>query len=143
MSALLPCCQAEEEEKCNRNRVAVTTREQLSTIGNGCKKSFMLSSDSSYSKLAKTEFIIEAYASAEKHRPQSVGRSNWDELGRETQKKINPKTGIFCFASSLAYILGNPYINQRYYRELQTIQIKLILLCVWAEPAVLCGTQTA
>ena len=29
------------------------------------------------------------------------------------------------------------------YRVLQTIQMKLILLCVWAEPAVLGSTKTA
>ena len=35
-------------------------------------------------------------------------------------------------------------IIQRYtYRVLQTIQMKLILLCVWAEPAVLGSTKTA
>ena len=34
--------------------------------------------------------------------------------------------------------------GQRYtYRVLQTIQTKLILLCVWAEPAVLGSTKTA
>ena len=34
--------------------------------------------------------------------------------------------------------------SQRYtYRVLQTIQMKLILLCVWAEPAVLGSTKTA
>ena len=34
--------------------------------------------------------------------------------------------------------------GQRYtYRELQTIQMKLILLCVWEEPAVLGSTKTA
>ena len=33
---------------------------------------------------------------------------------------------------------------QRYtYRVLQTIQMKLIVLCVWAEPAVLGSTKTA
>ena len=33
---------------------------------------------------------------------------------------------------------------QRYtYRVLQTIQMKLTLLCVWAEPAVLGSTKTA
>ena len=33
---------------------------------------------------------------------------------------------------------------QRYtYRVLQTIQIKLILLCVWAEPAILESAKTA
>ena len=35
-------------------------------------------------------------------------------------------------------------LHQRYkYRLLQTIQMKLILLCVWAEPAVLGSTKTA
>ena len=35
-------------------------------------------------------------------------------------------------------------MTQRYtYRVLQTIQIKLILLCVWAEPAILDITKTA
>ena len=34
--------------------------------------------------------------------------------------------------------------SQRYtYRVLQTIQMKLILLCVWAEPAILGSTKTA
>ena len=34
--------------------------------------------------------------------------------------------------------------GQRYtYRVLQTIQMKLIILCVWAEPAVLGSTKTA
>ena len=34
--------------------------------------------------------------------------------------------------------------TQRYtYRVLQTIQMKLILLCVWADPAVLGSTKTA
>ena len=34
--------------------------------------------------------------------------------------------------------------GQRYtYRVLQTIQMKLILLCVWAEPAVLGSNKTA
>ena len=36
------------------------------------------------------------------------------------------------------------YASQRYtYRVLKTIQMKLILLCVWAEPAVLGITKTA
>ena len=35
--------------------------------------------------------------------------------------------------------LGQSYI----YQVLQTIQMKLILLCVWAEPAVLGSTKTA
>ena len=36
------------------------------------------------------------------------------------------------------------YFLQRYtYRVLQTIQLKLMLFCVWAEPAVLGSTKTA
>ena len=36
------------------------------------------------------------------------------------------------------------YCIQRYtYRVPQTIQMKLILLCVWAEPAILGSTKTA
>ena len=95
MSALMPCCQAEEEEKCNCNRLVVTTREQLSTIGKKCN-CIMMSADSSFSKSAKTNIIIEAHASAANHRPQNVGRSNWDDLEQERQQKRNPKTGIFC-----------------------------------------------
>ena len=35
-------------------------------------------------------------------------------------------------------------LKQSYiYQVLQTIQMKLILLCVWAEPAVLGSTKTA
>ena len=37
----------------------------------------------------------------------------------------------------------NSYATQRYtHRVLQTIQMKLILLCVWAEPAVLGSSKT-
>ena len=37
-----------------------------------------------------------------------------------------------------------PTAHQRYtYRVLQTIQMKLIFLCVWAEPAVLGSAKTA
>ena len=40
--------------------------------------------------------------------------------------------------------LGNLGVAQRYtYRVLQTIQMKLILLCVWAEPAILGSAKTA
>jgi hypothetical protein len=38
--------------------------------------------------------------------------------------------------------VGN--LGQRYtYRVLQAIQMKLILLCVWAEPAILASTKPA
>ena len=37
-----------------------------------------------------------------------------------------------------------PHKMQKYtYKVLQTIQMQLILLCVWAEPAVLGSTKTA
>ena len=39
----------------------------------------------------------------------------------------------------MAHVLG---VNHRYrYRVLQTIQMKLLVLCVWAEPAVLGSTK--
>ena len=97
MSALSPCCQAEEEEKCNCNRLVVSARDQLSNINMGKKcNCMMMSADSSFSKMAKTDIIIEAHASASNHRPQNVGRANWDELDLERQQKRNPKTGLFC-----------------------------------------------
>ena len=46
----------------------------------------------------------------------------------------------------LRFVLGDSFFasNQRYtYRVLQTIQMKHILLCVWAEPAVLGSAKTA
>jgi hypothetical protein len=43
--------------------------------------------------------------------------------------------------SSERHILGK---RQRYtYRVLETIQMKLILLCIWVEPAALDSTKTA
>ena len=103
MSALLPCCQAEEGEKCNCNIVAVkSTTEQLSSIEEGCN-CMIVSSDSYTSD--KTEYIIEAHASAANKRPQISKRSPWDEFEREKQKFRNPKIpGIFRSASSLAFI---------------------------------------
>ena len=44
------------------------------------------------------------------------------------------------------YFLILPFLDARQsyiYQVLQTIQMKLILLCVWAEPAVLGSTKTA
>ena len=39
---------------------------------------------------------------------------------------------------------GNLRVRQRYtYRVLQTIQMKRIPLCVWAEPAIFGSTKTA
>ena len=55
--------------------------------------------------------------------------------------------GNWCLLSaSYPWKLGckNHSVNQRYtYRVLQTIQMKLILLCVWAERAVLGSAKTA
>ena len=45
--------------------------------------------------------------------------------------------GVFC-------VTQNSHVFQRYtYRMLQAIQMKLMFLCVWAEPAVLGSTKTA
>ena len=50
--------------------------------------------------------------------------------------------GIVC-TTKLHYRVRR-YLNQRYtYRVLQKIQMKLILLCVWAERAITGGAQTA
>jgi hypothetical protein len=43
------------------------------------------------------------------------------------------------YDQNLYFGLGQSYI----YQVLQTIQMKLILLCVWAEPAVLGSAKTA
>ena len=55
--------------------------------------------------------------------------------------------GNWCLLSaSYPWKLGceNHSVNQRYtYRVLQTIQMKLILLCVWAERAVMGSAKTA
>ena len=49
----------------------------------------------------------------------------------------------FLFSSRVSFY-GAPCFGQRYtYRVLHTIQMKLILVCVWAEPAVLGSTKTA
>ena len=43
------------------------------------------------------------------------------------------------YIEALEYKVSQSYI----YQVLQTIQMKLILLCVWAEPAVLGSAKTA
>ena len=56
-------------------------------------------------------------------------------------KKLNPR--VFTF-SLLSIPMNNLTLFQRYtYRVLQTIQMKLILLWVWAEQAVLGRAKTA
>ena len=48
------------------------------------------------------------------------------------------------FLSTTFVLTPHQYVIQRYiYRVLQTIQMKHILLCVWAEPAVLGRAKTA
>jgi hypothetical protein len=53
------------------------------------------------------------------------------------------------YSAKVSYFLGGffrfPWTDQRYtlYRVLQTIQIKLIFLFVWAEPAILDSAKTA
>ena len=51
----------------------------------------------------------------------------------------------FCTFQITIEVAKNAFaMHQRYaYRVLQTIQMKLILICVWAEPAVLGSTKTA
>ena len=51
-----------------------------------------------------------------------------------------------CFVLEAIGLLGiarPPPIDIHIYRVLQTIQMKLTLLCVWAEPAVLGSAKTA
>ena len=56
-------------------------------------------------------------------------------------KKIGPVLEQFMEIGKFLRFLG---FSQRYtYRVLQIIQMKLILLCVWAEPAVLRSAKTA
>ena len=44
----------------------------------------------------------------------------------------------------IQFSLQHPYLKQRYtYRVLQTIQMKLIILCAWAERAILVNAKTA
>ena len=65
------------------------------------------------------------------------------------QKFSNISQRIFAFFNrssvikSLFYIIRSYHLVRDIHRVLQTIQMKLILLCVWAEPAVLGSTKTA
>ena len=55
----------------------------------------------------------------------------------------DPSVCFFC-PNHIRQILRNPDLAQRCtYRVIQTIQMKLILLCVWAEWAVLGSAKTA
>ena len=50
---------------------------------------------------------------------------------------------VFTGFMAILWVVKFPSEGQRYtYRMLQTIQMKLILLCDWAEPAVLGSAKT-
>ena len=58
------------------------------------------------------------------------------------EQNLSKERRILNLETTLATAIQD--FDQRYtYRVLQTIQMKLILLCVWAEPAVLGSTKTA
>ena len=64
----------------------------------------------------------------------------WEGLGVGETKGI-----LYKSCSELSILVQCVYLGteQRYtYRNLQTIQMKLILLCVWAEPAILGSAKT-
>ena len=79
----------------------------------------------------------------------AVGSHPWTEahdmnknLNRTCQLEVLPDYPLSSGNSNIG--LSWPAGGQRYtYRVLQTNQMKLILLCVWAEPAVLGSTKTA
>ena len=57
-------------------------------------------------------------------------------------KTMDPTTFIYMYVFETKGTF--PYGQQSYiYQVLQTIQMKLILLCVWADPAVLGSAKTA
>ena len=69
-------------------------------------------------------------------KPCGLGSRIWNMEAEWMLKVIN---------DLISWIFGkqNWHCGQRYtYRVLQTIQMKLIPLCVWAEPAVLGSTKT-
>ena len=66
---------------------------------------------------------------------QGLAKNEFEKENKEIHKQ-GRNTALCTCLESFALL-------QRYtYRVLQTIQMKLILLCVWAEPAVLGSTQT-
>jgi hypothetical protein len=62
--------------------------------------------------------------------------SFFNDLDRNGMEKVNS-------ASSCQKTASQEGCQRYTYRVLQTIQMKLILLCVWAEPVVLGSTKTA
>ena len=100
MSAISPCCQAEEEEKCHGTGAAIRknpTKAQLEKHRKKCKR-YTVSADSSTSN--SDEFTIEGYAPAGNHRPQNVGSFNWAKFPQDRQTKINQKTGTYILLHS-------------------------------------------
>ena len=71
----------------------------------------------------------------------------WDLIIGRSMSFIFLSFGVSCSSCAMGFSSKldlNLTVEQRYtYRVLQTIQMKLILLCVWAEPAVLGSTKTA
>ena len=59
------------------------------------------------------------------------------------QSKDLHSTYKYVLQQSKQGVWGLPRDMHYTYRVLQTIQMKLILLCVWAEPAILGSTKTA
>ena len=63
-----------------------------------------------------------------------------------SHRYVSPSFHKFCFAiSDKIWYFGRflPFGQSYIYQVVQTIQMKLILLCVWAEPAVLGRAKTA
>ena len=80
----------------------------------------------------KSEKLVTNTTAASKYIPKSCPES--------ASIKIPPYRPHFIKLSEAVFY----EVNQRYtYRVLQTIQMKIIPLCVWAEPAVLGSTKTA
>ena len=68
-----------------------------------------------------------------------MGHTLWYGAGKELASNL---TAAWCRDSNT--MAGIPCFVQRYtYRVLQTIQMKLIILCVWAERAILGSDKTA
>jgi hypothetical protein len=82
----------------------------------------------------KHKFYSDTYA-----KMQLLDPENLVVVLRFPNHLINIFIGTTCMVHSVLWYSS----NQRYtYKVLQTIQMKLILLCVWAEPAVLGNTKT-
>ena len=66
----------------------------------------------------------------------------YKNISHQGQRKVFPLFIAQSFdQATISFRSGG--IQKYTYRVLQTIQMKLILLCVWAEPAVFGSTKTA